>query len=142
MGLAQISELEIRYVTLPGLEEQTATITVHVNVVPGDQAAGRIPDPKVRSELVFQQVQDAKRKAADALRDGVPDAAQAAYRTARGQLDDVLLECPAPELADELQIITQLSDRVADGDGVWSAKFSRMDQARKSRKRGRGDLGV
>jgi Ca-activated chloride channel family protein len=140
LGLVQIAELEIRYVALPDFVEQTVTLPVNVNVVPGDQAAGRIPDPQVRTELVYQQVQDAKRKAADALRDGNHDAAHAVYRAARGQLDDVMLSCPSPELADELQIITELSDRVVDGDAMWSAKFSRMDQARKSRKRGRGDL--
>lgn len=140
LGLAQIAELEIRYVALPDFVEQTVTLPVNVNVVPGDQAAGRIPDPQVRTELVYQQVQDAKRKAADALRDGDHDAAQAAYKSARGQLDDVMLSCPSPELADELKIITELSDRVVDDDAMWSAKFSRMDQARKSRKRGRGDL--
>jgi len=140
LGLAQIAELEIRYVALPDFVEQTVTLPVNVNVVPGDQAAGRIPDPQVRTELVYQQVQDAKREAADALRDGDHDAAQAAYKSARGQLDDVMLSCPSPELADELKIITELSDRVFDGDAMWSAKFSRMDQARKSRKRGRGDL--
>lgn len=140
LGLARIAELELRYVAIPELAEQTVTIPVHVNVVPGDQAAGRIPDAKVRTELVYQQVQDAKRKAADALRDGDHDAAQMEYGLAHGQLDAAMLACPSPELADELEIITNLSDRVADGDAAWSAKFSRMDQARKSRKRGRGDL--
>jgi len=38
------------------------TILVHVNVVPGDQAAGQIPDTKVRTELIYQQVQEAKRR--------------------------------------------------------------------------------
>lgn len=140
LGLAQIAELEIRYVALPDFVEQTVTLPVNVNVVPGDHAAGRIPDPQVRTELVYQQVQDAKRKAADALRDGDHDAAQAAYKSARGQLDDVMLSCPSPELADEIQIVTELGQRVDDGDAMWSAKFSRMDQASKSRKRGRGDL--
>jgi hypothetical protein len=31
----------------------TVTVPVHVNVVPGDQAAGRVPDPVLRSELVY-----------------------------------------------------------------------------------------
>jgi len=140
LGLARVAELELRYVAIPELAEQTVTIPIHVNVVPGDKAAGRIADARVRTELVYQQVQDAKRKAADALRDGNHDEAQAAYMAARGRLDDVMLSCPSAELAGELQIIDQLSDRVVDGDAVWSAKFSRMDQARKSRKRGRGDL--
>lgn len=43
LGLAQIAELELRYVTVPEFTEETVTVPVHVNVVPGDQAAGRIP---------------------------------------------------------------------------------------------------
>ncbi len=137
LGLARIAELELRYVTVPGMIEQTVTVPVHVNVVPGDQAAGRITDPKVRTELVYQQVQDAKRRAADALRDGDHETAQSSYRAARAQLDEALAACPAPELDEEARILETLSDRLAGGDVLWSAKFSRMDQTRKSRKRGR-----
>ena len=68
LGLAKVAELELRYVELPSATEHTVGVPVHVNVVPGDQAAGRIPDPTVRSELSYQQAQDAKRKASDALR--------------------------------------------------------------------------
>ena len=50
--------------------------------------------------------------------------------------------CPSPELAGELQIIIELDDRLVDGDAAWSAKFGRMDQARKSRKPGRGEPGM
>ena len=46
LGLAQIAELELRYVALPDFAEQTVTIPVHVNVVPGDQAAGPHPRPE------------------------------------------------------------------------------------------------
>jgi Ca-activated chloride channel family protein len=41
-----------------------------VNVVPGDQAAGRIPDPKVRSEELFQNTQKAKRESSKLLSQG------------------------------------------------------------------------
>lgn len=141
-GLTRIAELEVRYVTVPELVEQTVTLRVHANVVPGDQAAGRIADPHVRTELVYQQTQDAKRKAADAIRNGDHGAAQAAYDGAHGLLEDAMASSPSPELADELRLISELSERVDRGDAAWSAKFSRMDQARKSRKRGRGPNGV
>jgi Ca-activated chloride channel family protein len=142
LGLAQIAELELRYVALPEFAEQTVTIFVHVNVVPGDQAAGRIPNQKVRTELVYQQVQDAKRKASDALRDGDHAAASLAYGGAAAQLDHLLVACPSPELAEEREIINELSGRADSGDADWAAKFGRMDQSRKSRKRGRGKLGM
>lgn len=142
LGLARIAEIELRYVMVPGFAEQTVTIAVHVNVVPGDQAAGRIPDQKVRTELVYQQVQGAKRTAADALRDGDGARARRAYDTAGSQLDALLLACPSQELADERDVIGELRSRADAGEADWAAKFSRMDQSRKSRKRGRGDLGM
>lgn len=142
LGLAQIAELELRYVALPDFVEQTITIPVHVNVVPGDEAAGRIPDPKVRTELVYQQVQAAKRSAADALRDGDHAAATTAYEAAGAELDALMAAYPSAEIAEERDIIAELRGRAAAGETEWAAKFSRMDQSRKSRTRGRGDLGV
>jgi Ca-activated chloride channel homolog len=142
LGLARVAELELRYVAVPELVEQTITVPVHVNVVPGDQAAGRIPDPEVRTELAYQQVQAAKRRAADALRDGDHAAATAAYDDAGAQLDALTLASASPETAEEQAIIAQLRERTATGEAAWAAKFARMDQSRKSRKRGRGDLGM
>ncbi|MEA2155727.1 MAG: Ca-activated chloride channel [Solirubrobacteraceae bacterium] len=142
LGLAQIAELELRYVMLPAFAEQTITIPVCVNVVPGDQAAGRIPDQTVRTELVYQQVQDAKRRAADALRGGDHATARRAYELAGTALDDVLLACPSQEIAEERDVIEQLRTRADAGEADWAAKFSRMDHSRKSRRRGRGDLGM
>ena len=44
LGLAEIASLDFTWVELPGLVQHSVTVPVHVNVVPGDQAAGRIPD--------------------------------------------------------------------------------------------------
>jgi hypothetical protein len=55
------------------LSEETVSLQICVNVVPGDEAAGRVPDPKVRTELLFQQAQEAKRQAADAIARGDHD---------------------------------------------------------------------
>jgi len=137
LGLAEIAQLELRYVTLPGFVEQTITVPVHVNVVPGDQAAGRIPDTKVRTELVYQQVQNEKRRAADALREGDLPAAQQAYDEARRRLAEQMKACPSPELDEEQEVISRLRRRAIDGDIAWSAKAARMDHNYKSRKRGR-----
>lgn len=135
LGLAQVATLELRYVALPDFAEQTVSIPVHVNVVPGDQAAGRIPDPRVQTELVFQQAQEAKRRAAEALRAGDLDAAQAAYAAGAHQLDGAP---PSPELDQERAILASLADRTAAGEANYAAKLSRADHARKSRRRGRG----
>src|SRR5438094_4237633 len=65
LGLTQIAELELRYVEVGTLEAQTVSLPLHVNVVPGDAAAGRVPNPTVRSELAYQEAQRAKQKAAE-----------------------------------------------------------------------------
>ncbi len=134
LGLAEIATLELRYVTLPAFAEETITLPLTVNVVPGDQAAGRVRDPKVHTELLFQQAQEAKRRAADALARGDAGGALAAYSAA----GEALAASPAPELREEAAILAELADRTAAGDGAWAAKRSRAEHALKARKRGRG----
>ncbi len=136
LGLAEIAQIELRYVTLPAFVEQTITVPVHVNVVPGDQAAGRIPDAKVRTELVYQQAQGEKRRAADALREGEVDAAVRRYEAARVSLAAQMAEHPDADLAEEIRIFEQLQRRARE-EVQWSAKAARMDASYKSRKRGR-----
>ncbi len=136
LGLAEIAQLELRYVTVPAFVEQTITIPVHVNVVPGDQAAGRIPDTKVRTELVYQQAQSDKRRAAEALREGDIDKAVISYEEARTRLAAQMEQSPDPELQEEIGVLGQLQHR-ARKEAMWSAKSARMDAHYKSRKRGR-----
>jgi Ca-activated chloride channel family protein len=47
LGLRDLATLTIDYVALPALEAHSVTWPVAVNVVPGDEAAGRVPDPTV-----------------------------------------------------------------------------------------------
>jgi hypothetical protein len=75
LGLAQVATLDFTHVSLPDLVQHTTSVPVHVNVVPGDQAAGRIPDPKVRSEALFQQTQKAKLQSSRLLSEGRVDEA-------------------------------------------------------------------
>ncbi len=134
LGLARVARLELRYVSLPDLVEHTVTTELHVNVVPGDQAAGRIPDPVVRAELLFQQTQDAKRRAADAMAAGDIAAAQQTLRAAGSALSAA--PAPSAELRAESQILADLLGD-ADIDVRLAAKRARMEHARKARKRGR-----
>lgn len=142
LGLAEVAELELRWVALPELVEHTLAMPVNVNVVPGDQAAGRIRDPEVTSELVFLQVQDDKRRAAELLRAGAWDDADRRYAEARARLEGRLREAPSPELESELRIVKELGGRASAGEREWSAKYARMDESRKSRNRGRDDRRV
>lgn len=133
LGLAEIASLELRYVTVPAFTEETITLPLMVNIVPGDQAAGRVRDPDVHTERLFQQAQQAKRRAADALTRGDSDSALAAYAAA----GSALAAAPAPELRHEAAILASLADDVAAGDTTTAAKRSRAEHALKSRHRGR-----
>lgn len=140
LGLAEIATLQLTYIALPALEQHSVTVPLHVNVVPGDQAAGRIPDPAVRTELAFQHVQRAKRDASTALSAGDTPAAAAALRAAQHAVADAQAGAPAAmaaELHDELELLSQLEDEARFGDANRAAKLSSMDAAFKSRNRGR-----
>jgi len=134
LGLAQVATLELRYVALPALVEETISLPISVNVVPGDQAAGRVADPDVRRELLFQRTQEAKRRAAEALCRGDERAAMEIFDDAAHALASAP---PSAELREERAILRDLAAEVRAGGALRAAKQSRMDHAAKSRKRGR-----
>lgn len=139
LGLAQIAELELQYVELPALTTHTVTVPVHVNVVPGDEAAGRIPDATVRTEAAFQRAQQAKRRATDALRAEGPDVAADLYAQAGAELEAAAASAPAEmraELAEEANVFRRLADE-SRRDERRAMKMSETDFDLKSRKRGR-----
>ncbi|MFN8111870.1 MAG: VWA domain-containing protein [Solirubrobacterales bacterium] len=140
VGLASICDLELRWVDLGTMKSERADIPVHVNVVPGDEAAGRTQDPEVTTELSFQKAQRAKREASDALAEGDVSRAQQIYRGASAVLDDVDLDqvdaSVATEVAEELKML-QLLEMQAESDQLMARKRGMADHHMKSRKRGR-----
>ncbi len=135
-----MADLELRFVELPATTEHTIEVPVHVNVVPGDQAAGRVPDPVVRSELSYQRAQEAKRKASDALRAGDSSRAARLYGEA-GDVMSVAMSAAPPEMAaemsEETDLLRDLAHRAVADDASRVAKFTDADRARKGRKRRR-----
>ena len=140
LGLAQIATLELTYVELPTLAQHTVTVPLHVNVVPGDQAAGRVPDATVRTEAVYQRLQQTKRSVSRHLSEGHPAKALVelgeAERLVRKQLADAPPELAA-DLEEEAREIDFLARRVAHGDLSGSAKYSSSSSSYRSRMRGR-----
>ena len=134
LGLAQVATLEVRAVALPEMVERVVTLPVHVNVVPGDQAAGRIPNPTVTHEKLYLATQEAKRQAGEALARGDHDAALLSYDLA----DQALAGGPVTdEAAGERAVLAALMDEVRAGETASAAKRSAMEHHLKSRKRGR-----
>jgi Ca-activated chloride channel family protein len=140
LGLAEVASCEFIWVELPSLTQHTVTVPLHVNIVPGDQAAGRIPDPTVRTELVYQQVQQAKRRASQHLSAGDATAALGEIAQARSALSGALPGAPAhmqAELAEESSALEYLADQTQQGMISRAAKYSSHDSYTKSHKRGR-----
>lgn len=141
LGLAQIATLEFTYVELPALKQHTVTVPLHVNVVPGDDAAARIPDPVVRTELVYLQVQRAKRRASGHLSAGRTTEALADIGLAQAAVDQAIAagvpDSLAHDLAEEVASLTYLREQTELGETMRAAKYSSMDSSHKSSKRGR-----
>jgi Ca-activated chloride channel family protein len=140
LGLAKVADLQLRYVELPALVERAIDMPVHINVIPGDEAAGRIADPVVRTELRYQQAQDAKRRASEALRADDALGAARLYADAGDALAAAAAAAPAAmasELSEETELLRSLAHRAIVDDASRVAKFSEADLALKHRNRGR-----
>jgi Ca-activated chloride channel family protein len=140
LGLAEVATLEFTYVELPALKQHTISIPLHVNVVPGDQAAGRVPDPTVRSELVYLRAQQAKRRASNHLSTGDAQSALKEIRTAQEEISSAIDAAPpgiAADLADEVQALRYLADETERGSVARAARYSSADAHYKSSKHGR-----
>jgi len=85
-GTTTVAELELSYTALPDLEVHTVTLPVSVHVVPGDEARGRVPDPRVSVARLLVEADEAKRIAAERLRGGDTEAARSALATAASRV--------------------------------------------------------
>lgn len=140
LGLAQIATLTLRYVAVPTLVEQVVALPVQVNVVPGDAAAGRVPDPVVRSELLYQRAQAAKRSASRLLQDGDVAGALRVLTDARRAVDGAVPAAPgelATDLREESAQLQALEMEAGRGLASRASKLMSADAAFKSRTRGR-----
>jgi Ca-activated chloride channel family protein len=76
LGTRVIADVEIEFTAVRDLTEHRMVLPVAVNVVPGDEAVGRVPNPVVEVEELLADVDDAKRQAASQLRSHDVDAAR------------------------------------------------------------------
>lgn len=140
LGLAKVATLELAYVELPGLVEHVAALPITVNVVPGDEAAGRIAHPTVHSEVLFQEAQDVKRRASEAFERGDFDAGKRLLGDTQGLLGEAFGIAPAPAKADiqaELDEVSRMDLGAAEVGSVAMSKMTRASYHEGSRKRGR-----
>jgi Ca-activated chloride channel family protein len=147
LGLCQIAEITIEYLNLSDRQEISVTTPVNVNVVPGDQAAGRIANPVIRAERLIIAAQSEKATAIEELRSGnSKDASARLLKTVaklrtEASLIPVTDEASAESLIlirSEADEIEKLAEMAKNEDISYSSKrltedFSRKTRARKER---------
>ena len=82
LGTATVANLELSYTSLPDLQVHTVDLPVSINVVPGDEALGRVPDARVHIARLLLDADEAKRAAAERLRAGDAGAARSSLADA------------------------------------------------------------
>ena len=109
LGHHQLAEFTIDYVTLPDLVAQTITWPMAVNVVPGDEASGRVPDPTVTTARLLAEATRAKKEATEALGHGDADSAARLMTEQSGRLQAAI-----PRIADSMPNAAELRSRLAE----------------------------
>ncbi len=140
LGVAQIAELELRYVESATLTEHTVTLPVTVNVVPGDETAGRVPDPVVQSEKLYQEGQAAKLRASQAYESGDLDAGASYLLDSQQLLGSAMDIAPAPirsAMRVEMDEINDVMSVAGAAGAGYASKMTRDSYHRNNRKRGR-----
>ncbi|MEV7808814.1 hypothetical protein AB0O28_38275 [Microbispora sp. NPDC088329] len=137
LGLATVAEITLTCFATQSLTTYTAALPITVNVVPGNEAAGRIPDPVVRAERLLQDVQDAKRQASDALIEGDVDRAMHLLTSSALTVKEAISWAPnCDELAREAEELGLYAAR-ARSDTNRVSKTMRASWHTSNRKRGR-----
>lgn len=143
LGLARVATLELAYVELPGLVEHVAALPITVNVVPGDEAAGRVAHPTVQSEVLFPEAQDVKRLASEAFERGEFDEGQRLIGETKSRLArslEVAPEALKREIESEIGDVARMESYGHTAGPMGSAMMSKMSREsfhRMNRKRGR-----
>ncbi|MFD3688896.1 VWA domain-containing protein [Nocardiopsis sp. NPDC058631] len=139
LGTVTVTSLEATYVDPATLATYTATLPVTVDVVPGEQAAARVPRPEVRTEESLQRAQTAKREAGEALRRGDRGTAADILDRARRDLGGIAGHGapPPPDVAAQSAELGLMAERARTDDASRTSKTLYASQSGYSRKRGR-----
>jgi len=144
LGLCKIADITIEYLDLAARQEISVTMPVNVNVVPGDVAAGRIPDPIVRAERLILEAQTAKSLAVEELRDGKIKEASGRLRGTAANLrrEASLIPVTDERSAESMSLIQAeaaeietLANTAEEQDIFYSSKRMTESYSRKTRSR-------
>lgn len=131
LGLTTLATLTFDYVALPALEAQSIAWPVSVNVVPGDQAAGRVPDPTVTVARLLAETARVTKAASEALLLG-DGATAASAMDAQAEVLRAAASC-VPDSAPNADLL-RLRLAMEGGQAEKLARSAREREARVSRK--------
>jgi Ca-activated chloride channel family protein len=144
LGLATIADITIEYLDLAQRQEISVSMPVNINVVPGDVASGRVPDPIVRAERLILEAQTAKSLAVDELRNGKIKEASGRLKGTAATLrrEASLIPVTDERSAQSLEIIRAEADEIdvlaatAENEDIhYSQKRMTESYSRKTRSR-------
>ena len=142
LGLCKIADVTIEYTDLVARNEISVTMPVNVNVVPGDQAAGRIEDPIVKAERMILQAQSEKALATEEILQGNQKSATKRLKGTATNLRShaseirVIDERSAESLAlilEEANEMDSLAQMSVENDSAYSLKRVRESYSRMTR---------
>jgi Ca-activated chloride channel family protein len=142
LGLCKIADVTIEYTDLAARNEISVTMPVNVNVVPGDQAAGRIEDPVVKAERMILQAQSEKALATQEILQGDQKSATKRLKGTAANLRShaseirVIDERSAESLAlilEEANEMDSLAQMSVENDIAYSSKRMRESHSRMTR---------
>lgn len=140
LGTCQIADITIDFTAVGDLAEHHVVIPVSVNVVPGDQARGQVPNPVVQVERLLAQTDAAKKAATTALREHDRDRAEGTLRSSLAEVASLrssLLSAGDPDLLGRLdsavEDLTALQESVADQAPDFAMKLMTDSLAMSSR---------
>jgi Ca-activated chloride channel family protein len=118
LGLTELATISLEYVALPELESQVVTWPLAVNVVPGDEAAGRVPNPTVTTARLIAESTKVKRHASEAIRRGETNVATSLMQKQAQLLRDAKAAVPdeaedAETLKLRLELEAEQSEKLA-----------------------------
>ncbi len=147
LGTATVADLVLEYTTLPDLQEHVVTLPVSVNVVPGDEARLRVPNPLVQVEDLLADVDEQKRDIATSLRTGDSTSARRTLGSAitdvnakRAELKEAGPTALTARLDEAAAELLGLADDVLHQPAEYSSKSAMSSYAATSRGRRTGPV--
>lgn len=144
LGLCHIADLKLEYLDLNEKKEKKISVPVMVNVLPGDEAKGLLPDPIVYVEKMIIEAQDAKLKAIHEINNGLSKEASARLRKTAASLRRKASEIKAEDdraveslklIREEADAIENLAQDAINHDRAYTSKRMTESFAQRSRSR-------